>query len=109
MVAEELGEDMSVVLPAVHALSGCDSTSAFSNIGKGRWMQMASYHPELMSGLKLLGSNGNEVQEESQRDCISLVSLLYCGKPVNNLNEIRYELSQSQSQCSFISISNEQY
>jgi len=48
LVADRLGEDMAHVLPRLYALSGCDSTSFFSGIGKQRWMTMASAHPDLL-------------------------------------------------------------
>ena len=33
-ICSEIGHDMSLVLPVIHALTGCNSTSAFSKIGK---------------------------------------------------------------------------
>lgn len=48
-VVEKNGHDMSLVLPVIHALSGCDSTSSFSGIGKLRWFKTVQSHPELIS------------------------------------------------------------
>ena len=33
-ISEKIGEQMSSALPALHAISGCDSTSAFYGLGK---------------------------------------------------------------------------
>ncbi len=55
-VANELGDSTSQMLPAIHAASGCDSTSAFFGIGKQRWLNLIEEHPELHNGLCHLGT-----------------------------------------------------
>jgi len=97
LVADRLGEDIAHVLPRLYALSGCDSTSFFSGIGKQRWMTMASAHPDLLKGLKKLGSNAAEMEDETQSACHSLASLLYGGSPTESLDSIRYELFAKKS------------
>ena len=51
-VEVDIGRDMSLVLPTLHALSGCDSTSSFSGKGKLKWMNTLQSHPELIDGLQ---------------------------------------------------------
>ena len=41
-MTEELGEDMSLVLPSIHACNGCDFTSAFSGMGKERGIKIVN-------------------------------------------------------------------
>ena len=50
-VARNLGITLSAALPVIHTLSGCDSTSAFSGIGKKRWLKVASQHHEIIERL----------------------------------------------------------
>ena len=38
-VVEVLGSNTGMILPLIHAFSGCDSTSAFSGMGKERWIK----------------------------------------------------------------------
>ena len=46
-VAEFLGRNTSMILPLIHAFSGCDSTSAFSGMGKERWIEVATSQGDL--------------------------------------------------------------
>ena len=43
--ASDLGESMSLALPVIHALSGCDSTSSFDGQGKKRWLTAMENYP----------------------------------------------------------------
>ena len=42
-VASYIGGTMSLTLPVVHALSGCDSTSSLLGIRKNHWLNRGSY------------------------------------------------------------------
>ena len=42
-IGQSLGEDVCKALPRIHALTGCDSTSAF--VGKGKRQVMAVAYP----------------------------------------------------------------
>ena len=44
-ITAELGEDTAHVLPSIHSFSSCDSTSAFSGMGKEKWMKAVIEHP----------------------------------------------------------------
>ncbi len=91
-VAEEIGVDMSQILPTVHALSGCDSTSAFSGVGKRKWISCVADHPHLINGMKQLGQHASNISEEAVESSIALTSLVYNRKKMANLNQLRYEL-----------------
>ncbi len=75
-----------------HAASGCDSTSAFFGIGKQRWLNLIEEHPELHNGLCHLGDSPSDINPETEAAIVSLVSLLYCGKKLETLDLVRYEL-----------------
>ena len=45
------------VLPSQHAISGCDSVSAFNGIGKGKWLSTLEKREEYMNAVKLLGES----------------------------------------------------
>jgi len=58
---------------------------------------MASVHPDLLKGLKKLGSNSAEMEDKTQSACHSLISVLYGGSPTESLDSIRYELFAKKS------------
>ena len=45
------------VLPSVHALSGCDSTSCFNGIGKVKFMKVLQADERFIDAAALLGEN----------------------------------------------------
>ena len=83
---------MCMALPALHAFSGCDSTSAFFGMGKRRWFDTAATHPELIEGFKGLGNNSSQIDPSTEASYLSLVMLMYSRKPHTSLTELRYSL-----------------
>ena len=83
---------MCMALPALHAFSGCDSTSAFFGMGKRRWFDTAATHQELIEGFKGLGNNSSQIDPSTEASYISLVMLMYSRKPHTSLTELRYSL-----------------
>ena len=92
-VAEQIGHEMSLILPVIHALSGCDSTSSFTGIGKLRWFKTVQSHPELVAGLKKVGKHPSkdQIDTEALDSCTKLVCLLYSSSQ-DNSDELRYKL-----------------
>ena len=91
-VARNLGRTLSAALPIIHALSGCDSTSAFNGIGKKRLLKVASQYPEIIERLCYIGQDPATINRDGKEACFELVSLLYSGKLADPLDTIRYEL-----------------
>ena len=90
-VARNLGSTLSAALPVIHALSGCDSTSAFSGIRRKRWLKVASSILKLLKGCVILDKI-LPLSTEMLEACVELVSLLYTGKLADSLDTIRYKL-----------------
>ena len=91
-VARNLGRTLCAALPVINALSGCNSASAFSGIGKKRWLKVASQHPEIIERLCYIGRDPTNINRDAKKACVELVSLLYSGKLADSLGTIRYEL-----------------
>ena len=85
-VARNLGRTLSAALPVIHALSGCDSTSAFSGIGKKRWFKVALQHPEIIERLCYIGQDPTNINRDAKEACVGPVSLLYSGKLADSLD-----------------------
>ena len=86
-VVEVLGENISMILPLIHAFSGCYWTSELSGMGKERWIEVAILNQELVDGLESLGNNKSHVSEETEDVYVALVSLMYVGKVYSSLQK----------------------
>ena len=80
-----LGHDIAMAFPGIHALSGCDSTSAISGIGKAKMFNAVCKDERFVHVAALLGDNVVDVLEE-------LFCSLYGLKKGMNINEARYIL-----------------
>ena len=56
-IAESIGSNMSNALPALHAMTGCDSTSAFYGIGKKKAYKIVKDSPRFLEVLAQLGNS----------------------------------------------------
>ena len=90
-VARSLVRSLSAALPVIDALSGRNSTSVFSGIGKKRWFKVALQHREIIERLQI-GQDPTTINRDAKESCVGLVSLLYSGKLADSLDTIRYEL-----------------
>ena len=80
-ICSEIGYDMSLVLPLIHALAGCDSTNAFSGIGKKFVLAALRNDKGLVTEiLNSVGIDPGNVNEDGVKACVKLVSYLYMGK-----------------------------
>ena len=80
-ICSEISNDMSLVLPVIHALTGCDSVSAFSGIGKKSALATLRNDEGLLT--EILNSDGidpDNVNEDGVKACVKSVSYLYMGK-----------------------------
>ena len=65
-VVEVLGRNTSIILPLIHALSGRDSTSAFSGMGKEKWIEVEISQGELLDRIGSLGSSITHLSKETR-------------------------------------------
>ena len=91
-VVDELGNDVCMMLPIIHAASGSDSTSSFCGLGKKKWLKAINDHPELVDKLMDLGSDATCVSDGTGLAFTSLLSKMYCGNVRESLDVVRYEL-----------------
>lgn len=92
-LTQELGQDVCRALPGFHALTGCDSTSALSGLGKKKGLTALLGNKENQSRLRLLGEDA-EVNNSISEACEAFISSLYspssgAGKTTD---EVRYWL-----------------
>ena len=81
VISSEIGHSISLVLPVAHTLTGCDSNSAFSGIGKRSMLNILKSDERMVDAiLNSLGVYPDEVDEEAMRTCIKFVPNLYMGK-----------------------------
>ena len=78
-------------LPSLHALSGCDSTSCFSGIGKGKCLKVLQSNERFIDAVSLLGKQeyvSNPVAENVEE----YVCALYGINNEPNIYKARYRL-----------------
>ena len=72
-IVKHHGENMMKILPHIHALSGCDSTSALFHIGKKTAFKIVLSHgPDNFSNLSSLAGNDITAAKDASRMLISL-------------------------------------
>ena len=88
---EKVGQDVCNLLPAMHALTGCDSTSNLNGIGKKGGFTTLKKHKDDLVGLKNLGTDCTVISDETLTVCFKFIGLLY-GEATSHLNHLRYKL-----------------
>ena len=89
-IFENIGKEMSHALPALHAISGCDFTSAFYGIGKQKMCKIAKSSDRFKDVLSKIGDNVDfdlhlfPVVQEMIAEC-------YGVKGCVSINEARYK------------------
>lgn len=89
--ANQVGTNVCQLLPAMHALSGCDSTSSLHGIGKKSAFSALIKHQDALDGLRELGADCSLINDETVRVCLTFIGLLY-GEATPELNQLRYKL-----------------
>ena len=90
------GDAVCRSLPALHSLTGCDSTSAFKRRGKAHGLNIVRSSEAMAAGLSLLGENF-DVSDDLMKLCETFVCQLYGSKTHTNVNDLRYHLFASKA------------
>ena len=87
-----LGESLCRCLPSFHALTGCDSKSAYSGVGKKKAWKVLLTIEQMQRDLCTLGQNP-AIQEPVQKAAESFICFLYTSaKNFSNVDDTRYFL-----------------
>lgn len=88
--SNDLSLEVLDALPSIHALSGCDSTSAFSGIGKKKIYKTVTKEKTFLKAAGLLGTS--MLIDESVLDTLEeMFCRLYGYKKDGSINECRYK------------------
>ena len=90
-VCEKLGREICEVLPSLHAITGCDSVSAFATKGKKKALDIVQLNPALRQIVSSLGER-LPPNEEDLKKMERFVCALYNDPRCNDVNELRYKL-----------------
>lgn len=90
-VCEKLGPKICQVLPSLHAMTGCDSVSAFASKGKKKALDIVQSNPVLRQSVGSLGENA-PARVEDLNKLEQFVCALYNDHRCNSVNELRYKL-----------------
>ena len=89
VVQQNIGASNAEQLLLIHAISGCDTTSALCGLGKSTVLRQFGRHPETLELNRVLCSataNYEQVADAGHK----LLVLLYGGKEGVSLNHLRY-------------------
>ncbi|CAC5372602.1 unnamed protein product [Mytilus coruscus] len=85
---EFLGEDVCNLLPFLHSLTGCDSTSRLFGIGKGLALKKLNQEYLKMQGKVFM--NNNSIKADIIKAGEEALTCLYGGLPLEGLNILRW-------------------
>ena len=85
------GKNIREVLPAIHALTGCDSTSCLANIGKKKAITTIKNNFDDLNELRSLGSDASVIDQNVLMTARLFISKLF-GCACSDLNKVRYYL-----------------
>ena len=85
-----LGPRLCNLLPALHSLSGCDSTSSLFSIGKRKAFQSLRSNIAALEDLINYGSHPADIEQDCYKSA-KLLALFY-GERLSDLNTLWYKL-----------------
>ena len=88
-IYDSLGPDVCSALPGMHALTGCDTVSAFVGKGKVAALKLVQTNPDISTTLAKL-SHSFGVPNEKMVSVERFVCHLYGSKKVTSIDELRY-------------------
>ena len=88
--SNDLSPEVLDALPSIHALSGCDSTSAFSGVGKTKFYKVVTREETYLKAAGFLGTS-MEIDEYVLNTLEEMFCRLYGYKKDGNINECRYK------------------
>jgi hypothetical protein len=96
-LSSALGPDMCSALPAYHAMTGCDHTSAFVRRGKVKPLKLIQKDLRHVATLKQLGVSST-VSDDLLRGTEQFVCGMY-GDSASDVNYLRHKLFMSRYDC----------
>ena len=94
-IGQSLGEDVCKALPGMHALTGCDSPTAFVGKGKRHAFRLAESDPTMCAAMMMVGNSFGH-DDERQHGCARFVCSL-CGNSGEDTDIVRYKLLCSKN------------
>ena len=95
-IVQYLGKEVSLKLPHIHAITGCDTTSYLHNVGKMKVLNKCLKSNDVVACLEGLGKNAS-FAPENFKDIIKFIqTICYSGKPSESLVSTRVRLYKNQ-------------
>ena len=99
-IVDYLGDEVSQCLPHIHAMTGCDQTSAFYRRGKVKVMKRVMENPELLDLIRNIGVERSLTQETISDGIEFVRRVIYKGRAKEDYITTRlrlYKASKSKS------------
>ena len=100
-VRHHIGDEICEILPQVHAITGCDSTSYMFNVGKVRVLKQIIRNPEVIEVIKGIGEKAT-LSDEMLEDAKKFIqTVMYAGKVNESYVDTRVRLYKGMKQKIF--------
>lgn len=104
-----LGDELCRVLTAIHALSGCDTTSYFYNVGKVKTLKKIKKNPSRLQLINAIGREETLSESEVEKIKEFIRTTMYNGKSAESYLETRVRLYKSMKTKTSMSIPPDQH
>jgi len=94
-ICARIGPVVASALPLIHAISGCDTTSAMYGHGKASVFRKIAGSSSALDLSEIVSDVGRH-QESVSAAGLKLISMIYGGKPDESLNHLRYVAYMNQ-------------
>ena len=88
-IVQHLGKEISLKLPRIHVITGCDTTSYLYSVGKMKVFNKCLKRSEVVNCLEGLGKNASFASENFEDVMKFIQTICYSGKPSESLVETR--------------------
>ena len=96
VIAAAVGPDVANALPALHAFTGCDCTSAFVKIGKIKPVKILEKYANFIPIFQNVGTPTFHLKENNLEELNKFVCCLY-GRPAYiDVNKVRYDMFKTR-------------
>lgn len=95
-IAKTLDLDLLQALPAFHAFTGCDTTSAFVRKGKKGPFKVLSSNPRFIDAFQRIGQDSDSIDPEIIREIESYVCCMYGYPNLSETSKVRSSIFQTR-------------
>ena len=103
-IVDYIGDEISAFLPQIHAITGCDTTSAFFKMGKVKVLKKIQKDPDQLLLIKNVGAERTLDKETMELAAEFVRKVIYNGRPTEDYIDTWVRLYKSSGSKSTLMI-----